>query len=59
MVLEVKVYEFDPGNRVSRTLVGFGAGRAVLKYAARFKDPSGKLLAELEGGKATMAWNCR
>ena len=32
--------------------VGFGAGRALLKYTARFKDPRGNLLAELEGGKA-------
>lgn len=52
MILEVSVHEFDPGNRPLRTLIGFGAGRAVLKYTARFKTPMGKLLAELEGGKA-------
>jgi hypothetical protein len=52
MLLEVTVHQFDPGNRALRTIIGFGAGRAVLKYTARFKDPNGKLLAELEGGKA-------
>jgi hypothetical protein len=52
MVLEVKLHEFSPGDRTMRMLVGFGAGRAVLKYTARFTDDSGKLLAELEGGKS-------
>lgn len=52
MVVEVKVHQFAPGDRTLRTLVGFGAGRAVLQYTARFQDPAGKLLAELEGGKA-------
>lgn len=52
LTVEVTVRQFDPGDRALRTLIGFGAGRAVLKYTARFKDPSGKLLAELAGGKA-------
>jgi hypothetical protein len=52
MVVDVTVSQFDPGNRALRTLISFGAGRAVLKYTARFQDPTGKLLAELEGGKA-------
>jgi hypothetical protein len=52
MILDVKVHQFDPGNRALRTVIGFGAGRAVLKYTAQFKEPAGKLLAELEGGKA-------
>ena len=52
MMVNVTISQFDPGNRTMRTLIGFGAGRAVLKFTAQFKDPNGKLLAELEGGKA-------
>lgn len=52
MVVSVKIHRFDEGNRVVRTLVGFGAGRAILKFTADFQTPSGELLAELEGGKA-------
>jgi len=52
LVVAVTVSQFDPGNRTMRTLIGFGAGRAVLKYTAQFQDPTGTLLAELEGGKA-------
>lgn len=50
--LEVSIVEFDQGNRTLRTLVGMGAGRAVLKFNARFLDSTGKLVAEFEGGKA-------
>lgn len=52
MILEVRVNEFDEGNRALRTVVGFGAGRAVMKFTADFRDPSGSLLAQLEGGKS-------
>jgi len=52
MILEVEVRAFDPGDRAMRMIVGFGAGRAVLKFAARFKDESGKVLAAFEGGKS-------
>jgi hypothetical protein len=52
MAVEVTVTEFTPGDRALRMTVGVGAGRALLKYAARFKDPRGNLLAELDGGKA-------
>ncbi len=52
LIMEVNIQQFDPGNRALRTVVGFGAGRAVLKYTARFEDSHGKLLAELDGGKA-------
>lgn len=52
MVIEVTVHEFSLGNRALRTTVGFGAGRAVLKFTARFKDSHGNLLAEFDGGKA-------
>jgi hypothetical protein len=51
MVLDVTVQEFSPGNRTMRTLVGFGAGRAILNYTAQFKNPGGKILAQLTGGK--------
>lgn len=52
IVVNVRIHRFDKGNRAVRTLVGFGAGRAVLKFTADFQTPSGELLAELEGGKA-------
>jgi Domain of unknown function (DUF4410) len=52
MALQVTVSAFDPGNRAARTLVGFGAGRAILTYAASFRGPSGNVIAELEGGKS-------
>ncbi len=52
MTLEVTVREFSPGDRALRTVVGFGAGRALCKYTARFQDGSGNLLAELQGGKS-------
>jgi hypothetical protein len=54
MILEVDVRAFDPGDRAMRMIVGFGAGRAVLKFAARFKDESGKVLAAFEGGKSSV-----
>jgi len=52
LVVDVHVQQFDPGSRSTRFWVGFGAGRAVLKFTARFSDPTGKLLAELQGGKS-------
>lgn len=52
LVVDVNVQQFDPGSRSTRFWVGFGAGRAVLKYTARCSDATGKLLAELQGGKA-------
>jgi hypothetical protein len=52
MVVGVTVHEFNEGNRTLRTIVGFGAGRAVLKFTAGFRDASGELIAELEGGKS-------
>lgn len=51
MVAEVTVNEFTAGDRALRMTVGFGAGRALLKYTARFKDAHGNLLAEMTGGK--------
>ena len=51
MVLEITVNEFTPGDRALRLTVGFGAGRALLKYTARFEDSRGNLLAEMNGGK--------
>ncbi len=52
LTLEVRILSFAPGNEAARLLVGFGAGRAVLTYRASFKDRSGALITELEGGKA-------
>lgn len=50
MILEVDVRAFDPGVRILRMLVGYGAGRAGLAFIARINDPSGRLVAALEGG---------
>lgn len=52
MVLIVDVTALEPGSRSTRFWVGFGAGKAVMRYTARFSDADGKLLAELKGGKA-------
>ena len=49
LVLRVDVHEFDPGDAGLRITVGFGAGRASLLYTARYFDPQGALLAELQG----------
>ncbi len=46
LLVEVNVLQFDPGNRALRTVVGFGAGRAVIKYTTKFKDPTGNLNAK-------------
>lgn len=52
MTVEVRVTEFTPGNRAARTIVGFGAGRALLTFIASFRDNSGKLITEMRGGKS-------
>src|SRR5262245_48373985 len=52
ITLDVDVIELEPGSRGTRFWVGFGAGKAIMRYTAQFKDPDGKLLAELKGGKA-------
>lgn len=52
LTLQVKVLAFDPGNRATRAVVGFGAGRALFTYVASFQDRSGKYISELQGGKA-------
>lgn len=52
MILNVDVTELEPGSRSARFWVGFGAGKAVMRYTAQFKDSEGKLLAEFKGGKA-------
>ncbi len=52
MLLEIKVTDFTPGSAALRFWVSFGAGKAVLKYIANFKDKSGKLLTVLDGGKS-------
>ena len=50
--IEVKLKEFDPGSKALRLLIGFGAGRAVLNFHASFRDKSGSLIKELEGGRS-------
>src|SRR2546423_4712406 len=48
--VEIKITDFEPGNRAARTLIG-GVGRAILTYTVRFLDRSGSILAEMKGGK--------
>ena len=52
MRIEVRVTEFKPGSAAARFIIGFGAGRSLLTYTASFKDKSGTLITELEGGKS-------
>ncbi len=52
MRLEINVNGLKPGNRALRTLVGFGAGRAVFTYVADFKEKDGRSITTLDGGKA-------
>ncbi len=52
MRLEINVTGLKPGNRALRTLVGYGAGRAVFTYVADFKKRDGQLITTLDGGKA-------
>lgn len=47
--LQVDVHSFTPGNAGLRLTVGFGAGRGSLLYTARYVDPDGMVLAEMEG----------
>jgi hypothetical protein len=52
MKIELNVTAFKPGSAAARFFVGFGAGRAVLVYRAKFLDRTGALVAEFEGGKS-------
>ena len=48
LVVEGKFTRLDPGNRATRYLVGFGAGKSQVAIAGVVKDGSGKTLAEFE-----------
>lgn len=52
MTIEVHIMDFTPGSAAARFFVGFGAGKAVLIYRAKFLDRTGSLIAEFEGGKS-------
>lgn len=52
MTVEVNVSEFSPGSAAARFFLGFGAGKALLVYRAKFMDSSGSVIAEYEGGKS-------
>jgi len=52
MTIEVNVTDFTEGSAAARFFVGFGAGRAVLIYRAKFLDQTGSVIAEFEGGKS-------
>lgn len=52
MSIELQVTDFTPGSAAARFFVGFGAGRALLVYRARFIGKDGSLITEFEGGKS-------
>jgi hypothetical protein len=52
LTVDVRIFRFDPGNRVKRVMIALGAGRSVLQDAVTFRDSSGKVLAEFSGGKS-------
>ena len=45
LIVEGQFTELDPGSRVKRYFVGFGAGKAAVAVSGTVKDGSGKLLA--------------
>ncbi|MBC7963358.1 MAG: DUF4410 domain-containing protein [Steroidobacteraceae bacterium] len=48
IILEGKISEFNAGSKAMKMFVGFGAGKAYLKFKGRFVDASGKELAIFE-----------
>ncbi len=48
IILEGKFSEFNAGSKALKMFVGFGAGKAYLKFKGRFVDASGKELATFE-----------
>lgn len=48
IILEAKFSEFNAGSKALKMFVGFGAGKAFLKFKGRFVDASGKELATFE-----------
>lgn len=52
MTVEVNVTDFTEGSAAARFFIGFGSGRALLVYRAKFMDNTGSVIAEFEGGKS-------
>ena len=55
MMISVMVTGFQPGRKFLGMYIwsyGFGKNMPVLTYRATFRDRSGSLIAELEGGKS-------
>ncbi len=48
IILEGKISEFNAGSKALKMFVGFGAGKAYLKFKGRFVDATGKELATFE-----------
>ncbi|MEI6215316.1 MAG: DUF4410 domain-containing protein [Desulfuromonadales bacterium] len=48
IILEGKISEFNAGSKALKFFVGFGAGKAYLKFKGRFVDSTGKELATFE-----------
>jgi hypothetical protein len=46
LVIEGRFVKLDPGNRATRYMVGFGAGRSGVQIAGLVKDGSSKAVAE-------------
>lgn len=52
MSIELNVMDFAPGSAAARFFIGFGAGRSLLVYRARFINKDGSVITEFEGGKS-------
>jgi hypothetical protein len=57
--IDINVTAAKPGSAAARFWVGFGAGRAVTLFDAKFTRPNGAVLASFQGGRSYtgMEWN--
>lgn len=49
LAVEVTVTKLDPGSRLKRLIIGFGAGKASMRYRATVRHLAGDLLGETSG----------
>lgn len=52
LLLDIEVTAAKPGSAAARFWVGFGAGRAVFLFDARFTDTTGRSLGGFVGGRS-------
>ena len=56
MRIEIAVTAFQPGSKLLGWTYKFGKDAAALTYRASFRDRSGALITEIEGGKIYHGW---